>query len=205
MTRRASRRSPTACASSPITCRISRRCRSASGSAPARATRRTREHGISHLLEHMAFKGTRAAQRQRHRRGDRGGRRRAQRRDQPRDDRLLRARAEGRRRRRARHPGRHPAEFRAIADDELEREREVILQEIAATRDSPDEIAYDLLQEAAFPEPAGRPADPRHAGERRAASRPTTCARSWRATTAPAAWCLSAAGSGRPRRARPPR
>ncbi len=37
---------------------------------------------------------------------------------------------------------------------ELEREREVILQEIAATQDSPDEIAYDLIQEAAFPNQA---------------------------------------------------
>ena len=35
--------------------------------------------------------------------------------------------------------------------DELERERDVILQEIAATRDSPDEIAYDLLADVAFP------------------------------------------------------
>ncbi len=44
------------------------------------------------------------------------------------------------------------------AEDELEREREVILQEIAATRDSPDEIAYELLQEAAFPgQTIGRP------------------------------------------------
>src|SRR5262245_49399590 len=44
------------------------------------------------------------------------------------------------------------------AGSELEREREVILQEIAATRDSPDEIAYELLQEAAFPDQAiGRP------------------------------------------------
>jgi predicted Zn-dependent peptidase len=44
------------------------------------------------------------------------------------------------------------------AESELEREREVILQEIAATRDSPDEIAYELLQEAAFPDQAiGRP------------------------------------------------
>jgi predicted Zn-dependent peptidase len=44
------------------------------------------------------------------------------------------------------------------AEDELEREREVILQEIAATRDSPDEIAYELLQDAAYPEQAiGRP------------------------------------------------
>lgn len=44
------------------------------------------------------------------------------------------------------------------AEDELEREREVILQEIAATRDSPDELAYELLQEAAYPDQAiGRP------------------------------------------------
>ncbi|MGL1446905.1 insulinase family protein, partial [Vibrio parahaemolyticus] len=31
------------------------------------------------------------------------------------------------------------------AQDELEREREVILQEIAGTRDSPEEIAYELV------------------------------------------------------------
>src|SRR5262245_48764308 len=44
------------------------------------------------------------------------------------------------------------------AEEELTREREVILQEIAATRDSPDEIGYELLQEAAFPDQAiGRP------------------------------------------------
>jgi predicted Zn-dependent peptidase len=44
------------------------------------------------------------------------------------------------------------------ASSELEREREVVLQEIAATRDSPDEIAYELLQDAAFPDQAiGRP------------------------------------------------
>ena len=50
--------------------------------------------------------------------------------------------------------------------EELEREREVILQEIAATRDSPDEIAYELLQEASFPDQADRPAHPRHDQER---------------------------------------
>ena len=34
----------------------------------------------------------------------------------------------------------------------------MILQEIAATRDSPDDIVYDLLQDAAFPgQPIGRP------------------------------------------------
>ena len=43
-------------------------------------------------------------------------------------------------------------------DEELERERDVVLQEIAATQDSPDEVAYDLANEAAFPDQAiGRP------------------------------------------------
>ena len=42
--------------------------------------------------------------------------------------------------------------------DDMERERDVILQEIASTRDSPEEIAYDLLNDVAFPDqPLGRP------------------------------------------------
>jgi len=45
----------------------------------------------------------------------------------------------------------------AYAEGDLEREREVILQEIASIQDSPEEIAFDLLHEAAFPEqPVGR-------------------------------------------------
>ena len=45
-----------------------------------------------------------------------------------------------------------------FAEDELEREREVILQEIAAIRDNPDEIVYDLVHDAAYPDqPVGRP------------------------------------------------
>lgn len=44
-----------------------------------------------------------------------------------------------------------------FADEEVEREREVILQEIAGIADSPEEIVYDLLQDAAFPDqPVGR-------------------------------------------------
>lgn len=40
---------------------------------------------------------------------------------------------------------------------ELEREREVILQEIGQVMDTPDDIVFDLLQEAAFPDqPLGR-------------------------------------------------
>ena len=135
------------------------------------------------------LQGHRAAQRQRHRRGDRGGRRRAQCRHQPRDHRLL-----------SRACSRTTSASRSIswptscripryAEDELEREREVILQEIAATRDSPDEIAYELLQDAAFPgQPIGRPilgttesVDELH--RRRSARVPRA------RTTAPAAWC----------------
>jgi predicted Zn-dependent peptidase len=45
----------------------------------------------------------------------------------------------------------------SFAGEELEREREVILQEIAATRDSPDDLAYELVHEAAYPsQPVGR-------------------------------------------------
>jgi predicted Zn-dependent peptidase len=41
---------------------------------------------------------------------------------------------------------------------ELARERDVILQEISAAMDSPEDIAFDLVQEAAFPDqPVGRP------------------------------------------------
>ncbi|WP_439542191.1 M16 family metallopeptidase [Hyphomicrobium sp.] len=46
----------------------------------------------------------------------------------------------------------------SFSSDELEREREVILQEIASTRDMPDDIAFELVNEAAYPAQAvGRP------------------------------------------------
>jgi predicted Zn-dependent peptidase len=38
-----------------------------------------------------------------------------------------------------------------FSPDELDREREVILQEIAATRDMPDDIVFELMNEAAYP------------------------------------------------------
>lgn len=44
------------------------------------------------------------------------------------------------------------------AADDVEKEREVILQELAGTLDSPDDVAYDLLNAVAYPEQAlGRP------------------------------------------------
>ncbi len=46
----------------------------------------------------------------------------------------------------------------SFASAELEREREVILQEIAAIDDSPDDLVYDLVHDAAYPgQAAGRP------------------------------------------------
>jgi predicted Zn-dependent peptidase len=44
------------------------------------------------------------------------------------------------------------------APEDVERERDVILQEIAGTQDSPDDVAYDLLNDVAYPNQAlGRP------------------------------------------------
>ncbi len=45
----------------------------------------------------------------------------------------------------------------SFSDDEMDRERDVILQEIAATQDSPDEIVFDLAMNEAYPQqPLGR-------------------------------------------------
>lgn len=45
----------------------------------------------------------------------------------------------------------------SYSEEEIEREREVILQEIAATQDSPEEIAYELLSKVGYPDqPVGR-------------------------------------------------
>ena len=119
---------------------------------------RAGEHGLSHLLEHMAFKGTRRRTRARHRRRDRERRRRSQRRDQHRAHRLLRPCAAPRTRR---------SRIDILADivtdsifdlDELEREKGVILQEIGAVEDTPDDLVFDLFNASAFPDqPIGRP------------------------------------------------
>lgn len=115
------------------------------------------EHGISHLLEHMAFKGTtrRTAQAIAEEIEQVGGELNAA---TSLDmtayyARVLKADV--------------GVALDIIADilqdprysaDELQREKEVILQEIAATRDSPEEIAYDMLQDIAYPNQAiGRP------------------------------------------------
>jgi predicted Zn-dependent peptidase len=111
------------------------------------------EHGISHLLEHMAFKGTRR----------RSARQIAEEIEAVGGDlnaatsiestayyaRVLKPDV--------------PLALDVLADilgepafdvDELKREQNVIVQEIGATEDAPDDLVFDRLQETAFPKQA---------------------------------------------------
>lgn len=110
-----------------------------------------RQHGISHFLEHMAFKGTkrRSAQQIAEEIEEVGGELNAA---TGLETTAYFARV---------LKGDEGVALGLIADilqnsafqrTELEGERRVILQEIAATRDSPDDVAYDLLHDAAFPQ-----------------------------------------------------
>ena len=114
------------------------------------------EHGISHLLEHMAFKGTRR----------RTARQIAEAIEAVGGDlnaatsvestgyfaRVLKADV--------------PLAIDVLSDilseptfdaEELRREQNVIVQEIGATEDAPDDLVFDRLQETAFPkQPVGR-------------------------------------------------
>jgi len=115
-----------------------------------------REHGVSHFLEHMAFKGTRrrSAQQIAEEIEEVGGELNAA---TSLETTAYFARV---------LKGDEGVALGLIADilqnsafakPELEGERQVILQEIAATRDSPDDVGYDLLHDAAFPhQPVGR-------------------------------------------------
>lgn len=115
-----------------------------------------RENGISHFLEHMAFKGTRrrSAQQIAEEIEEVGGELNAA---TSVENTAYYARV---------LKGDEEVALGLISDilqnsvfarTELEGERQVILQEIAATRDSPEDMAYDLLHDAAFPkQPVGR-------------------------------------------------
>ena len=49
-------------------------------------------------------------------------------------------------------------QFSIMAADEVERERKVVIQEINQTKDTPDDIIFDHFQETAFPNQSiGRP------------------------------------------------
>ena len=115
------------------------------------------EHGLSHLLEHMAFKGTRrrSARDIAEAIEDVGG-------DLNAETGVERtgyfARVMG---------GDAPLALDVLGDivtdsqfeaDELDREKNVILQEIAAVEDAPDDLVFDLLTARAWPDqPIGRP------------------------------------------------
>ena len=115
------------------------------------------EHGLSHLLEHMAFKGTasRSARRIAEEIEEVGGDLNA---STGLDSTAYYARV---------LKGDDNVALTLLADillnssfseDELEKEREVILQELAGAKDDPEDIAYEMLQETAFPGQAvGRP------------------------------------------------
>ncbi|HLW92242.1 MAG TPA: pitrilysin family protein [Roseiarcus sp.] len=118
---------------------------------------RPREHGLSHLLEHMAFKGTRR----------RSARDIAEEIEGAGGDLNAETGVE-----QTAYFARVLGEDSALALDiladiltdsqfdrkELEREKGVILQEIGAVEDAPDDLIFDLFTETAWPEqPIGRP------------------------------------------------
>jgi predicted Zn-dependent peptidase len=117
----------------------------------------TAEHGISHLLEHMAFKGTTR----------RTARAIAEEIEQVGGDLNAATSLEMTAYYARVLKGDEGLALEILADilqsslyaqDDLVREKEVILQEIAGIKDSPDELAFDLIQEAAYPDqPVGRP------------------------------------------------
>ena len=114
------------------------------------------ENGISHLLEHMAFKGTEK----------RSARQIAEEIEGVGGDLNAATSLENTAYYARVLKGDETVALEVLADilqhstfdaAELDRERDVILQEIAATRDDPEDIGYDLLAEAAFPgQPVGR-------------------------------------------------
>jgi|CXWK01.1.fsa_nt_gi predicted Zn-dependent peptidase len=109
------------------------------------------QHGLSHLLEHMAFKGTarRTARQIAEEIEEVGGELNAA---TGLDSTAYYARV---------LKGDEAVALEILADillnstfdpSDLEREREVIIQEIASANDSPDDVAFDLLHAAAFPD-----------------------------------------------------
>ncbi len=113
-------------------------------------------HGVSHLLEHMAFKGTK--------------RRNARMIAQEIEDVGGQINAYTSKEHTAYHArvlkDDVPLAIDVLADilqnstfdaDELEKERSVVVQEIAQVQDTPDDIIFDIFQERAFPDqPIGR-------------------------------------------------
>ncbi|MFT4098267.1 MAG: pitrilysin family protein [Rhodoblastus sp.] len=115
------------------------------------------EHGLSHLIEHMAFKGTRT----------RDARAIAAEIEEAGGDLNAETASEHTAYLARLLPGEVERALEIFADiltdsvfdaDELEREKNVILQEIAAVEDDPDDLVMELMDRAAYPDqPLGRP------------------------------------------------
>src|SRR6187397_3171510 len=108
------------------------------------------EHGISHLLEHMAFKGTKR----------RSARQIAEEIEQVGGDLNAATSSETTAYFASVLRTDMPLAFDVLSDilanptfdpAELKREQNVIVQEIGATEDAPDDLVFDRLQETAFP------------------------------------------------------
>ncbi|MGH1417838.1 MAG: M16 family metallopeptidase [Hyphomicrobiaceae bacterium] len=108
------------------------------------------EHGISHLLEHMAFKGTKT----------RSALQIAEEIEQVGGDLNAATSLETTAYYARVLKGDDRLALNVLSDillnatfdeDELLREKDVILQEIAGSQDSPEDVVYDLVQEAAYP------------------------------------------------------
>jgi predicted Zn-dependent peptidase len=114
------------------------------------------EHGISHLLEHMAFKGTKR----------RSARQIAEEIEQVGGDINAATSFETTAYYASVLKGDVPLALDVLSDilsnptfdpSELKREQNVIVQEIGATEDTPDDLVFDYLQSSAFPDqPMGR-------------------------------------------------
>ena len=114
-------------------------------------------HGVAHLLEHMAFKGTerRSARRIAEEIEAVGGHLNAY---TSREQTAYYARVLSDDVPLAVDMLADILQHSAFAADELERERQVVIQEIGQAEDTPDDIIFDHLQETAFPDQAlGRP------------------------------------------------
>lgn len=115
------------------------------------------QHGLSHFLEHMAFKGTltRTARQIAEEIESAGGDLNAA---TSLETTAYYARVLGSDAGLALELLADILQNSTFSEEELVRERDVILQEIASIQDSPEEIAFDLVSEAAFPDqPVGRP------------------------------------------------
>ena len=89
-----------------------------------------------------------------------------------------------------------------FAGDDLDNERQIVLEEIAMYEDDPQDKVFDVLGEAVFGDASAGPGDHRPHARSSAASRPPTLPAFHAARYVPGNVVIAAAGQRRPRRAR---